>query len=114
MKALSTLAIISQNRQCRSRILIPLALTTWKRPNVRHQTRREAAAQRGLPAVACIPSLRLSKNPEIEKSNVHNSFFFKRHFSVKTPKLDFFDHLVRRLAPERHRKPCRSSATPGC
>src|SRR5947209_20389041 len=105
MKALSTLSIISQNMQCRSLILIPLAITTWKRPNVRHQTRREAAAQRRLYAVACMPSLRLSKNPEIEKGNVHNSFVFKRHFSVKTPKLDFFDRLVRRLAPERHREP---------
>jgi hypothetical protein len=40
--------------------------------------------------------LRLSKNPKTEKVGTHNPFVFKDVFSVKMPKLDFFDSLVRR------------------
>ena len=56
----------------------------------------EPGAERTLLAVGYTPWLRLSKNPEIEKTGVYNSFVFKRRFSMKTPKSDFFDSLVRR------------------
>jgi hypothetical protein len=46
MKALSTLSIMSQNMQCRSLILIPLAITTWKRSNARAHLRLEAGLGR--------------------------------------------------------------------
>jgi hypothetical protein len=46
-------------------------------------------------AVACKRVLRLSKNPKTEKISVHNPFIFNRLFSMKMPKSDFFDSLVR-------------------
>ena len=55
--------------------------------NARHERRLEA--------VACTRLLRLSKNPKTGKISTHNSFIFKSRFSMKMPKLDFFDSLVR-------------------
>jgi hypothetical protein len=67
-------------------------------PNANLHLLPEAGAtqERRLEAVRCKALLRLSKNPKTEKISTHNSFVFKSRFSMKMPKLDFFDSLVRR------------------
>src|SRR5262245_20711026 len=60
-----------------------------------HQYQASNHAQAAQPSIGMREDLTNVSPRETEKISVHNSIIFKSRFSMKMPKLDFFDSLVR-------------------